>query len=242
MCRISISLDDVKGIFRTLVNEELNSIFETRTLKFLKELHDKYGTSFELFCTYSHKDYCLANMTEKYKNEFKSNSDWLKFGFHCFEEDSAISDMCSTEFEMMFVDFIKHLNRVTGQDICLKQLRLHGFNGTKEICRILRKHGVVTLLASDDNRKNYYLNSKKNALLFEEGIYFDKEEDIRFVSSCVRLENNENIMNQISNKIDNKIDLIPIFTHEWQMDNETVRKRMEECCRIEQQMRESEFL
>ena len=45
MCRISISLDDVKGIFRTLVNEELNSIFENLEIKYLNK---SYRTSIEI--------------------------------------------------------------------------------------------------------------------------------------------------------------------------------------------------
>ena len=241
MSKICISLDDLKGIFKVLKNGKPNSIFETRLLDFLRRMHIQYGTKFELYCTYIHDDYCLADVTGKYREEFKNNCDWMSFGFHCIQENTVIDKIDSNKFEYVYNEFLFHLNRVTGQEKSLNRIRLHGYFGNIDICRILRKYGVYTLLASDDNRKNYYLNDEINKLLLDE-VYYDKEEKIQFICSCIRLENNKNVTEQIINKRGKNIDVIPVFTHEWQMDDDIIRKRMEECCKIEQIMREPEFL
>ena len=52
MGRLHISLDDVKGIFKVLAEDSMDSIFETRTLAFLNKMHELYGMQIGLFCTY----------------------------------------------------------------------------------------------------------------------------------------------------------------------------------------------
>lgn len=242
MSKVCISLDDVKGIFKVLIKEKVDSVFQTRTLAFLKEMHNRYGTSFELYCTYRQDNYSLSDMSDRYREEFQNNHTWLKFGFHCIEESDDYSNIDCNKFEPIFNDFLKDINRATGQQKCLSRLRLHGFKGSRDICRVLHRYGVTTLFASDDIRDNYYLNDEANKQLLENGKYYEKEESLEFISSCVRLENSPDIEEQILRKIEEKINLISVFTHEWQMDSEIVRKRMEKCCRIEQNMRELEFL
>ena len=51
MGRLHISLDDVKGIFKVLAEDSMDSIFETRTLAFLNKMHELYGMQIGLFCT-----------------------------------------------------------------------------------------------------------------------------------------------------------------------------------------------
>lgn len=235
--QICISIDDVKGIFKVLKSETIKSIFETRTLGFLQEMHRVYGTPFDLYCTYRHMNYSLEDVSEKYRDEFVKNQNWLRFGFHCIEENDKYSDLNEQEFKSVYESFLFNLKRVTGQDGSIERLRLHAFAGNREMCRVLRESGVKILLSSDDNRQNYYLDQNKNDLLRNNGIYEDKDEDIVFISSCKRLENVEDIASELI--ADTKLcqRLVPIFTHEWMLDDVNVRRRLEECCQIMQKMR-----
>ena len=46
MYNLHISLDDTKGIFKALSSGTFQSIFDTRTLNFLRRMHQLYGTKF----------------------------------------------------------------------------------------------------------------------------------------------------------------------------------------------------
>jgi len=237
MKKICLSLDDVKGVFKVLSEEKIKSVFETRTLDFLKKMNSKYGTTFELYCTYEHGSYSMANLSDKYRTEFEENNQWMKFGFHCIDEKNDYCSDDQSHFEIQYKKYLADLERVTGQKENLEHLRLHGFQGTRNICRVLHQYGVKCLWASDDNRENYYLSSVDNQKLLAQGVFFDASEEIEFIGSCGRLEHNDSIFEQVQAKIE-KVDKIPIYTHEWKMDDESVRKKVELCCKMEQRLRE----
>lgn len=73
MRQMYISLDDVKGIFKALISEKYNSIFETRTLNFLRAMHELYGVEVYLFCTYKDGKFSLENVSDRYMEEFRKN-------------------------------------------------------------------------------------------------------------------------------------------------------------------------
>lgn len=230
MSRLHISLDDTKGIFKVLSLGKVSSIFETRTLDFLKEMHEEYGSVFDLYCTYSDGEYNLGKVLDDYADEFMENASWLRFGFHCYNEREENKEDIS-DFKVHYEKFNIEIERVTGQINFPKILRIHGFKGNKEICDFLRKSGVKTLLASDDSRMNYYLDEVRNGKLLKERHLHDDVLDIDFVTSCVRLENAKDIIYEIDKRYDMGDLLIPVFTHEWQMDREDVRNKLELCCK-----------
>ena len=237
MCKVHISLDDVKGIFKALTSETYDSIFQTRTLKYLKNMHDLYGVKIHLFCTYKDGDYNLENVPDCYVDEFKKNLDWLKFGFHCYEEKTVYSEGDELELERYFNRFHEQIKRITGQENDATAIRLHGFWGTEKICRNLQENGVKTLFAADDDRKSYNLEQRAEAILRDKGAYYDAAQDLMFVRSVTRLENAGDIIAEIEEKQGAGWDTISIFTHEWQMDREDIRKKFELCCQWDRERR-----
>ena len=230
MSEIHMSLDDVKGIFKALATERYVSIFETRTLKFLRTMHELYGVKIYLFCTYKDGEYSLENVPDCYADEFRKNLDWLKFGFHCYQEKSMYSKSDEVDFLYYFNQFYEQIRRITGQEEVVDALRIHGFWGNEQICRNLRKNGVTTLFAADDDRKSYYLTQEAEEILRDNGVYYDIKQDLKFVRSVTRLERSVDIMAEVENKQKAGWNTISIFTHEWQMDREDVRKKFELCC------------
>lgn len=231
MYSLHISLDDTKGIFKVLSKGVLKSIFDTRTLGFLRSMHQLYGVKFFLFCTCVDGAFSLSKVPETYRDEFVENASWLMFGFHCYSEDICYQTVSSRTFLEHFDYFQKQIQRITGQEEQLDTLRIHGFQGNKEICKELRNKGVKTLLSSDDERNSYYLDEKSMKRLNEMETWYDDYLDIRFVKSCIRLEKNESICKELDKKLAYGNELISVFTHEWQMDKEEIRNRIEVCCK-----------
>ena len=65
--------------------DKYESMFEDPYLGLLKSIHDKHGSKFHLNIYYEtprHGGFNLSQMTDKYKDEFKANSDWLRLSFH----------------------------------------------------------------------------------------------------------------------------------------------------------------
>lgn len=152
MGRLHISLDDVKGIFKVLAEDSMDSIFETRTLAFLNKMHELYGMQIGLFCTYQDGNFSLEKVSEKYVDEFRRNQNWLTFGFHCYDENLTYDRDNLNDFQRHFDRFQKQIRRITGQKNTVDALRLHSFGGSLENCRFLREKGVKTLFTADDDR------------------------------------------------------------------------------------------
>ncbi len=235
MCVIHFSLDDVKGIFKYLISNRPRSIFETRTLNFLDRMHEIYGISVDMYCTYQHLGYSLNDVPDIYRNQFEENK-WLRFGYHCLDETIDIN-----ENELVFIksysQFQKILFSVIGQNKIINSLRLHRFAGNKDICMYLKQSGVNCLLTADDGRDSYYLNKFENAILADSYQYYDKETDISFVRSCTRLENFKredfsDLEKEVYLYLDKKCDIIPVFSHEYLLDRVEVRNRFERCCQL----------
>lgn len=111
---IHISIDDVIQIFNdlTLNQDEYKSIFENETLNFLKKCHEKYGAEFSLYCFYNFDNVNLSECTEKFRDEFESNSNWLKFGFHAFDSKADYSTLEKSEAKRQYDLMVEELKRI----------------------------------------------------------------------------------------------------------------------------------
>ncbi len=85
-------IDDVIWVFRDLTRKRPKSLFDNPFFKILKDAHDRYGLKTQLnlfYCTdyfYGMDEFKLSEMTDCYKAEFEAASDWLKLGFHSYQE------------------------------------------------------------------------------------------------------------------------------------------------------------
>lgn len=236
--RIQISLDDTKGIFKYLTShqESCNSIYETRTLSFLKELHETYGVEFILYCVFQDGNFALTQVPEKYRNQFLEAKDWLHFGYHAFEETLHDVAVTGQEITDAYQKMQQEIMRITGNENLAEVVRLHRFAGGKAVCRALHELGVKAFLTADDERDSYYLTQDKKEKLEQTGCYMDEEEQLTFYPSLTRLEHCEDILGEIEKACERKWEYIAVFTHEWQMDREEIRRKLEICCCICQEI------
>ncbi len=81
--RYRFSIDDNSFFLRDIARKQYRSLFDCFYLKLLRDLHQKYGTRFVLNIYYATEDgFELPQFPDRYKSEWKDNSDWLKLAFH----------------------------------------------------------------------------------------------------------------------------------------------------------------
>lgn len=238
MPRVQISFDDVKGFLKYLsLHTDTENIFDTRFLGLLRELHQQYGTEFTLFCMCRSGEFSLHQVSEKYRNEFMDNVDWLHFGFHAFDENSDYNHATEEQMTAEYEETMEQITRITGVEEFSDLIRLHKFSGSREACEALRRKGVDKLLIADDERLSYYLSEIQCRKVSQKGRLFEDSEGIEFYPSIQRLELCENPVSELDKALTKGWEIISVFTHEWQMDNLCVQEKLRACCQWEQKQR-----
>ena len=88
-----MSVDDTFAMLWDLTEnqDQYSSIFDQPSFSYLKELHEKYGAVYSLYCYYQQimadgVVHTLAEVTGEYCKEFEMNSDWLRLSFHAMDD------------------------------------------------------------------------------------------------------------------------------------------------------------
>ncbi|MDD4728164.1 MAG: hypothetical protein PHN55_05370, partial [Dysgonamonadaceae bacterium] len=189
-----LSLDDNIWFLRDITQNAsvYSSIFDNPYLGFLKEVHDSYGTKIHLNIYYETDGFNLSQMTDKFKNEWKENSDWLQLSFHAF------ADKPDRPYINAGYDEVKHdcdlvmdqVRRFAGKEITGPVTTLHWGEATVEGCRALRDSGF-TCLPCDFNVDNNlapcscYLDVEKRRHINKRLIWRDNKEGIIFVKCAI---------------------------------------------------------
>ena len=220
---INFSIDDCIEIFRDITINNYNSLFESDYFSFFKELHDKYNAKISLYSFVEYKGFNIKNTTDKFKKEFIDNSDWLKIGFHGFNENRRYNDKENIKKDYKL--FLKYIKRFAGNlNIIDNFIRLHYFSGNLENMIKIKKFGIKGLFTADDDRDNYYLKKNENIFLNKHNIYKDIKNEIFFIKTNFRIEKIENI-NETLNTIDINNNII-MFTHEQYLNNKNIRDKI----------------
>jgi hypothetical protein len=81
--RYRFSLDDNSFFLRDVAQKRYASLFDCFYLKMLRDLHKKYGVKFTVNIYYTTgDDFKLPQFPDRYKGEWRDNSDWMKLAFH----------------------------------------------------------------------------------------------------------------------------------------------------------------
>ena len=186
--KIHFSVDDVISCFENLtINEKkYTSAFDEPFFAYIKSLHEKYDAKVSLYCFCEKEGFSLAECTEKFADDFKTSSGWLKFGFHA-EKPGKGNTFDGGGYRM----FVSQIERVAGASDCITQtVRLDYFSGGKKFIESISdkntKCGIRQLLCADSSgRDSYYLDSvqkseiNKKEMIFADNLAFIKT-DLRF--------------------------------------------------------------
>lgn len=167
-------LEDCIGKFRISVDDNIlfladltrnqdryTSLFDNPFLKAYKKAHDLYGTKVHINLYYEYMDaeedratfsaerpyFNLTMMTDKYKQEWKENADWLKLSFHARsnypDKPYENTDYARIDEDITLVH--REILRFAGPDSLSPVTTLHWGASNETGVRVLRSHGYKGL-------------------------------------------------------------------------------------------------
>ena len=192
-----ISIDDVTYAFQRCSRNSFQSIHEDKFFRYLHTLHRILGLKITLYVYAQNDELKLADIPEKYKHELELVSGWLKFGFHAVSDEQKEKNVLSN-FEGVFIETSKQIERFAGTNSVAHILRLHYWFYPMQYLEVLKNHGVHTILT-------------------KEGQQIDSLGLNQWVTN-IRIE--QDSMHQIFLKISHHKNTQPlvVFTHEWALN------------------------
>ena len=189
-----------------------------------------------LYCFYEKDGFDLSMATDKYKEEFSKNADWLKVGFHSYDEKSNYAIDNGTNALDDYNAVITQLLRITGSSECIDHVpRIHLYAGNKDTIQKWSNGGEDRprgYLSADDDRDIYLFNSDQSKYIAQLDYYYDIWNGIYFVPTDIRLEKTDDLELSLTEKSNNRY--LIFFTHEWALDKD-IYKKIEECCQFAQE-------
>ena len=171
MKRYCFTTDDNILFLRDMSVKEYSTVFEHPYLELFKKMHEKYGLCVQMNLFYSCEEFSLAHMSDRYRNEFLENADWLLFSFHS-EQEYPAHPYRSASYEEVFRDSStvnREISRFAGDRSLAPTTTLHYCTATAEGTRALYDCGVRGLfeLFGDEKspRDSYALSPDKAALV-----------------------------------------------------------------------------
>ena len=156
-------IDDVIWLFRDLARQRPKSMFEHPFLATLKSAHDRYGLKVQLNCFYrtdvfyGMDEFSLAEMTAAYKGEWQASKDWLRLGFHAYQEfpDYPFINASYADVAKVFDRICGEVRRFAGDGVFTFALVGHWLPVSKAGCRALKDRGVKLIASTDGTRYEY---------------------------------------------------------------------------------------
>lgn len=142
------SVDDNIRFLRELTKGQYTSVFEHPYLKMYKELHERYGTKFQLNLFYTMGDFDLSMMTDRYKSEWEANSHWLRFSFHS-KSDAPPYPYRSSGYDEVHCDCLdvhREIIRFAGEKCLSYFVTVHYADASPDAIRAFRDCGIRGLV------------------------------------------------------------------------------------------------
>ena len=179
--------------------DEYASVFENPYLAMYKKAHDDFGAKVHLNIFYefipnscdfsSEREYFnLSMMTDKFRDEFRANSDWLKLAFHANSEypDKPYKDASPEKIREDYLRVCREIERFAGSEVISNTTTLHWGAATREGVRELRRLGLRSLTGyfrtngAGDPVVSYYFDADRLDLVANSDYYYDPDTDMSF--------------------------------------------------------------
>ncbi len=200
-----LSLDDNIWFLKDITanSSRYKSIFENPYMSLLREVHDTYGTKIHINIYYQTEGFNLSQMTDKFRDEWRKNADWLRLSFHALQNDpdkpyiTAGYEEVKRDCEMVKAQ----IRRFAGEELMGPVTTLHWGEARVEGCRALRDSGYKALAGYfefEDGKPvvSYYLDADKTEHIGRRGVWCDNSEGIIFkkINMVINLYKHEEII------------------------------------------------
>ena len=198
--KFRLSSDDNIVFLQDLTNNNYSSIFDHPYLAVYKKAHDLYGAKVHLNLFYCFDDearakfnnereyFDLSMMTDRYKEEFRANSDWLKLAFHSASEYPGRPYEFSSGEEIIrdCIAVCREIIRFAGAECISNSTTTHFGSANLECVRALRSLGFRSLTGYFTFRSDgsplvaYYANHELTEHVGARDFWVDTDVDMIF--------------------------------------------------------------
>ena len=124
-------------------------------------------------------------MTDKFKDEFIKNSDWLKFTFHANSEfpDKPYKFATAEKVEADCIKVHREIERFAGKEVMSETTTVHWGEANKEVAVALRNLGYKNMTGyfiQGFAPVAYYFSDEMIEYIYGRDFFFDTETDILF--------------------------------------------------------------
>lgn len=235
--RYDFFIDDNIFFLNDIAKEQPESLFEHFYLRALRDINRQYGSKFtlNLFYQNARTDFVLKDFPERYRSEFRANSDWLRLSFHAYSEfpdrpyQHASAEKLAADYDLLKNEIV----RFAGAESFIEPIVIHWGMVPPDNYKVLTDRGVRVLAGGFINSLTYvgekqssetfadigyyqetdtglYLRSQKNLYDFKHNLCWSKDQ-------CVcNLHNQEEIRNMLQRCFspEFKSDTIGLASHE----------------------------
>ena len=224
--RYRFSVDDNSFFLRDIARKKYRSLFDCFYLDVFRKLNKKYGAKFVLNIYYTTEDgFTLPQFPDRYKGEWKDNSDWLKLAFHA-HANMPNRPYEDTPPEKLIADLDKvneQILRFAGPETLTPPTVIHWGMTRTTVFKPLYQRGVRVLsglfrLRGEKYDINYRLDNTRSEYLSKHDALKDFESGIVF--SLIDIVCNNTPIDRIVPTLEpltknpNTAEIMDLFTHE----------------------------
>jgi hypothetical protein len=196
------TMDDNIRFLEELHKTKGLSLFDNPYLGMLRRLYREYGAKFQLNMYYSYEpgSFSLAQVSERFRAEFRETANWLKLSFHARhnEPPRPYSDGEGIELLRDMAEVEEHILRFAGPESLGVTTTLHWGTANRQACLAAKKRGIRGLIGlfydpetQGVSGGRYYLDEARCTLWAERGFLFDDETGLWF-------RRNDLVLNKVS--------------------------------------------
>ncbi|MBE6718360.1 MAG: hypothetical protein E7574_03790 [Ruminococcaceae bacterium] len=176
--------------------DKYNSIFDNPYLAVYKKAHDLYGAAVHLNIYYEMPEehilftekreyFNLSMMTDKFKEEWQANSDWLKLNFHA-KADQPSRPYKNTDYDTIYKDckqVQEEIIRFAGKETLSNETTVHWGECTYEGVKAIRDLGIRSLagyfvIENGKTVVSYFYPKYLTDYLSQRDFWYDTELDV----------------------------------------------------------------
>lgn len=195
-----LSSDDNIRFLQELTEGDYTSIFDHPYLAVYKKAHELYGAKVHLNLFYAfdetaracfskeHAPFDLSMMTDRFREEFRANADWLKLAFHARSEfpDALYKNADPEVIREDCIAVCREIVRFAGAECISNSTTVHWGEANPECVRALRALGFRSLTGYFELREgdrtlvSYYAPAELVRHIGARDFWVDTEEDMIF--------------------------------------------------------------
>ena len=193
------TIDDNIRFLKEAERDDLPSLFDHPYMKMLLELHNLFGVKIQLNLFFEMEGFDLTMVSDRYRDEFREASSWLKLSFHSrlenvfpyidSESDEVRRDAAMTNAEIL---------RFAGEDSLARTTTVHYCAMTEGGVEELKKLGTRGLLGLYELPPNYrtsYRNTRDEVeklcageIVFSHGVAYSRVDVILNLHPLQKIE------------------------------------------------------